>query len=184
MILPLLLWAVALIACTTTPPKPPPAAPPPEPPPQPKEEPEPPPPPEPKGTAPLVGTTWKLHHQYRSEEIAVPPKGTVELLFTEEDGSLLVAEGPESRITGEYSYELLEKESAPLDYEEGTLTVTGVSKPESTGRYHRYEKTLASNLGLAQGYYIRGDHPEESELTIFGGYGREEIILLELRAAQ
>ncbi|MFP4407809.1 MAG: hypothetical protein ACLFPW_04745 [Spirochaetaceae bacterium] len=179
----LILLSSLLFGCATPPQEPEPE--PPSPPPAPAPEPEPEPPaPEPRGTAPLVGTLWELTHQYASEEIASPPRGTVRLRFTEDGEQLLQVEGPVNRMVADYGYAVREKKSGDPNYEEGTLSLSEIARTRRSGPHIRYEDLMVSNLELVQGYYITGERPLESTLTIFGGYGREEIILFELRAVE
>jgi hypothetical protein len=176
----ILLIAVALFVGCATPPEP--AE---EPPPEPaRPEPEPPPEPEPKGTAPLLGTTWELLNQYAAEDIPNPPEGTVRFRFADTGEPVVQVEGPVNRITGGYSYAVKRTKSESPYYEEGSLSLFGLERTRKTGGYIRYEDLMVSNMELVQGYYINGEHPLESRLTIFGGYGREEIILFVLEAVE
>lgn len=179
--LTLLLLSSLLFSCATPPPEPPPE--PPSPLPAPEPEPERP-APEPKGTAPLVGTLWELTHQYASEEIPSPPRGNVRLRFTEDGEQLLQIEGPVNQMVAGYSYAVRKSKSEDPNYEEGTLSLSAIARTRMSGPYIRYEDLMVNNLDLVQGYYISGERPLESRLTIFGGYGREEIILLELVAVE
>jgi heat shock protein HslJ len=60
----------------------------------------------------------------------------------------------------------------------GTLASTKMAGPNLT-----FEQHLHENLALVRGYYITGDTYEESTLVLFGGHGREEIILAEFTPA-
>jgi hypothetical protein len=131
-----------------------------------------------------VGTLWELTHQYASEVIPSPPSGTVRLRFTEDEEQRLRIEGPVNQMVAGYSYAVRESKSEDPNYEEGTLSLSAIARTRRSGPYIRYEDLLVNNLDLVQGYYISGERPLESTLTIFGGYGREEIILLELEAVE
>ena len=176
----LFLSLALLLAGCASPPEPTPE---PLPEPLPEPAPEPPPAPEPTGTAPLVGTVWELYSQYADQDTYNPPAGTVQFLFREAEPTLAV-EGPVNRMSSRYSYRLSSAGSDRDDYEEGSLALSGIARDRATGRYIEYEDLMVQNLALAQGYYISGDRPAESVLTIFGGHGLEEIILFQLRVAE
>ena len=177
-ILPLLLL-LFLSGCATPPPEPVPA---PLPPPDPEPLPEP--EPEPQGTAPLVGTLWQLEGQYGEEEIPSPSAGTVTFFLSPEEGSRLVIEGPTNQMYADFSYRIRESKSDAFDYEEGAILFRELASTRRAGPYLRYETLMQENLALAQGYYISGETPSESRLVIFGGFGREEIILFELSVTE
>ncbi len=164
----------AFAGCESPPPPLPPGPPPSEPPPE--EEPE----PEPVGTAPLVGTVWSLDSQYSAEELREPPAESVSFHLQSGEEGEFTAEGPVNQIRGTYDYGVNGRVSERPDYEEGNLTVVARVRSRATGPYIDYEDLILENLALAQGYYITGERPAESTLVIFGGYGREEIILFEL----
>lgn len=176
-----LILGFLLYGCATPTPEPPPE------PPHPAPEPEPetvPPAPEPKGTAPLVETLWELTHQYASEQLLPPPEGSVRFQFTENEDALLEVAGPVNQILSGYRHTVKESKSEDPNYEEGSLSLGAIVRTRRSGPYIRYEDLMVSNMELVQGYYIAGERPLESRLIIFGGYGREEIILFELTAVE
>lgn len=97
---------------------------------------------------------------------------------------MLQVEGPVNQIMGSYDHAVGESTSGSPDYEEGSLSLFRLARTRKTGPYIRYEDLMLSNMELVQGYYINGERPLESRLTIFGGYGREEIILFVLEAIE
>lgn len=108
----------------------------------------------------------------------------MQFLFTDSEEPALRVEGPVNRITGSFDYTVKESKSDSPDYEEGSLSVSRLARTRKSGPYIRYEDLILTNMELVQGYYINGEHPLESRLTIFGGYGREEIILFVLEAIE
>ena len=111
----------------------------------------------------------------------MPPAGTVRFHFGESEHVLTVT-GPVNELLAPFRYQAMETTMDEPEYEEGSLTVAEIRRERHTGPYITYEELLTENLGLTQGYYIKGAKPLESVLTIFGGHGREEIILFELQA--
>lgn len=163
------LVAVILAGCRTpaeeTPLEPPPAAVRPAPPPPPPQEPEGVPEPEPEPRAPLEGPTWVLEQQYGTSRIPAPPAGTITVTFAEGE---MNGFGGVNRLTGGYTYQ------GP-----GVLSIGPLATTRAAGPFLRYETQFLENMALVRGYYITGDIREESRLTLFGGVGREEIILAE-----
>jgi len=95
----------------------------------------------------------------------------------------IVAQGPQNPINGSYSYRV--DESSPrdsLEFEEGVLTGEEVDRRRAAGSYSELEDVLLENLQLVKGYYISGESPTDSVLTIWGGFRSEEVVLLELAA--
>lgn len=177
-LLALVFISLLFSGCTSPPPDPPPAPRMPAPEPDP---PEPEPEPAPQRTAPLVGTLWELRAQFGSEDVPRPPEGSVQLRFEEVEDRFAMR-GPVNEIVGTYRYEILDSTLDNPNYEEGRIAVANTERTRQAGRYIRYEDIVVRNLGLIQGYYITDTPPSESELTLFGGHGREEIILFELKA--
>ncbi|MFW5694066.1 MAG: hypothetical protein ACOCYB_02780 [Alkalispirochaeta sp.] len=187
--------AGVLAACAGDPeplPDPPPPRPAPAPPEPPPEEPQPEPEPEPLGHAPLVGTRWKLLRVYGDMRRLTPTDRDVWVEFRQgetadagaQSGSgAVVAQGPRSPIHGRYRYRV--DEDSPrnsLEFEEGMLVGEDVVRERGVGSYSELEDALLENLQLLKGYYISGESPEESTLTIWGGFRSEEVVLLELAA--
>lgn len=97
----------------------------------------------------------------------------------------IVAQGPQNPIRGRYSYRV--DETSPrdsLEFEEGVLLGEAVTRERGVGSYSELEDALLENLQLLKGYYISGASPEDSTLTIWGGFRSEEVVLLELAAEQ
>ncbi|MFO8042192.1 MAG: hypothetical protein R6U25_03230 [Alkalispirochaeta sp.] len=167
---------------------------PPAPAPTPEEPPveEPPPEPEPEGHAPLVGTRWEVLRIYGDMRRLTPQNREVWVEFepgeSAEPGApagsgQIVAQGPQNPITGEYRYDV--SEDSPrisLEFEEGSLAGADVVRTRAVGSYSELEDILLENLQLLKGYYISGETPEESTLTIWGGFRSEEVVLMELEA--
>lgn len=163
--------------------------------PPPVEEPpveEPAPEPEPEGHAPLVGTRWEVFRIYGDMRRLTPQDREVWLEFepgesaeagAPEGSGQIVAQGPQNPITGEYRYDV--SEDSPrisLEFEEGSLTGADLIRTRAVGSYSELEDILLENLQLLKGYYISGETPEESTLTIWGGFRSEEVVLMELVA--
>jgi hypothetical protein len=169
-------------------------APPPEPiPPELPAEPLPPPEePAPLGHAPLVETRWELVRLYGDMRRLVPPTrdvwielrpGTTHQPADTSGSGPIHVRGPQNTIDGTYRYRI--NTASPresLTFEEGTLTGESIVRNRRAGSYNEFEDMLLDNLGLLKGYYISGETPEESVLTIWGGYRSEEVVLMELRA--
>jgi len=183
------IFVVAALGCAGDPetfppsPTPPPVAiqpvpaPTPPPPPEPEAEPE----PTPLGHAPLVGTRWSLSRLHGDMRTLTPIDGPVWIEFRP-DGSLFV-QGPENPIAGAFRHR--PDTTSPRDaynFEEGSLSGEGVVRDRRPGSYSEFEDVLLENLQLLKGYYIRGETPDESDLTIWGGYRSEEVVLIELTA--
>jgi hypothetical protein len=170
-------------------------SPPPEPAPPTPTEPaveEEPPEPEPLGHAPLVGTRWKLLRIYGDMRRLTPQEREVWIEFepgeSAEEGAptgagTIHAQGPQNPIDGRYRYSI--DEDSPrisLEFEEGILTGEDVTRDRAAGSFSELEDVLLENLQLLKGYYISGESPEESTLTIWGGFRTEEVVLMELAA--
>lgn len=141
-----------------------------------------PPDPEPLGHAPLVGTRWNLERLYGDMRTLAPVDGPMWIEFRP-DGSVFV-QGPENTIDGEYSYRAdTDSPKEAYNFEEGALTGDEIVRRRTPGRFSEFEDVLLENLQLLKGYYIRGERPDESELTIWGGFRSEEVVLMELTAA-
>ena len=159
--------------------------------------PEPAPPPQPEGHAPLVGTRWTLTRLYGDMRRLVPPSRDVWIEFrppedgeasgnagaaTAGEGAIFV-QGPENTIDGRYLFRVhTDATRTGPEYEEGTLTGSSVVRNRRAGSFSEFEDMLLENLVLLKGYYIEGERPAESVLTIWGGYRSEEVILMELAA--
>jgi hypothetical protein len=144
-------------------------------------EPEPEPEPTPLGHAPLVGTRWNLFRLHGDMRTLTPIDGPVWIEFRS-DGSIYV-QGPENPIEGAYRYR--PDTDSPRDaynFEEGSLSGDEVVRDRRPGSYSEFEDVLLENLQLLKGYYIRGETPDESNLTIWGRYRSEEVVLIELTA--
>jgi len=177
---------MALAACTSPP------EPLPDPPPVPREPPPEEPAPEPLGHAPLVGTRWTLLRVYGDMRRLTPQDRDVWVEFQAGDSAeagaptgsgTFVAQGPQNPINGRFSYRV--DETSPRDsrqFEEGVLTGEEIVRQRATGSYSELEDALLENLQLLKGYYISGESPEDSTLTIWGGFRSEEVVLLELAA--
>jgi hypothetical protein len=148
--------------------------------------------PAPLGHAPLVETRWELVRLYGDMRRLVPPSRDIWIELrpstshdpddTSGSGPIHV-QGPQNTIEGTYAYRI--NTASPresLTFEEGTLTGDSIVRNRRAGSFHEFEDMLLDNLGLLKGYYISGETPEESILTIWGGYRSEEVILMELRA--
>lgn len=183
--------AVVVTSCAGDPeplPVPTPAPPAPSPEQPPLEEPE----PEPLGHAPLVGTRWVLLRIYGDMRRLTPQEREVWVEFTPgesaeagapEGSGTIVAQGPQNPINGRYRYDVSEDSpKISMEYEEGTLTGADVTRNRAVGSYSQLEDILLENLQLLKGYYISGESPEESTLTIWGGFRSEEVVLMELAA--
>jgi hypothetical protein len=156
---------------------------------------EPLPPPEepaPLGHAPLVETRWELVRLYGDMRRLVPPSrdvwielrpSTTHLPADTSGSGPIHVRGPQNTIEGTYHYRIdTASPRESLTFEEGTLTGDSMVRNRRAGSYHEFEDMLLDNLGLLKGYYISGETPEESILTIWGGYLSEEVVLMELRA--
>lgn len=177
----LLLLLFALSGCRSAPeeapPPPPPAMPessvvtapePPEAPPEPQK---------PRPQAPLEGPRWVLESMYGTSRMAVPPAGSVWVEFDPagEEPQFRAFTGIEE-IMGSYS-------AGPRDQ----LVIQSVRFPDAssgTRRFIPFREQLAENIALVKGYYIQGAVYEESRLFLYGGVGREEIILAEFLVAE
>ncbi|MFP4152314.1 MAG: hypothetical protein ACLFSV_05680 [Alkalispirochaeta sp.] len=149
--------------------------------PPPSAEPEPEAEPKPLGHAPLVGTRWSLSRLHGDMRTLTPVDGPVWIEF-HPDGSLFV-QGPENSITGTYRYRPdTNSPKEAYNFEEGSLFGDEVVRERRPGSYSEFEDVLLENLQLLKGYYIRGESPDESDLTIWGGYRSEEVVLIELTA--
>lgn len=181
----LFLITIVLAACTSPPESLP------TPPPEPREPPpeEPAPEPEPLGHAPLVGTRWTLLRVYGDMRRLTPQERDVWVEFQAGDSAeagastgsgAIVAQGPQNPVTGRYSYRV--DETSPRDsieFEEGVLTGEEIVRQRAAGSYSELEDAFLENLQLLKGYYISGESPEDSTLTIWGGFRSEEVVLLE-----
>lgn len=152
-------------------------------PPPPVEEPAPVPPEatptKPLGHAPLVGTTWNLDRLYGDMRALAPVDGPSWIEFAE-DGTVFI-QGPANQMEGSFFY--APDVDSPRDadnFEEGVLEGDGIARDRRPGSFSEFEDVLLENLQLLKGYYIRGETPEESKLTIWGGYRSEEVVLMEL----
>ncbi|TVR68827.1 MAG: hypothetical protein EA427_09725 [Spirochaetaceae bacterium] len=175
---------LAATGCRSTPeeippePSPAPESPPPDepaPPPPPPPD-DPPPPPEPLPQAPLEGPRWILDTLYGTSRIAAPPAGSVWVEFDPagEDPLFRAFTGIE-QLTGTYT-------AGPRDQ----LTIQSVrfeDLAQENRRFALYRQQLLENIGLVKGYYIQGAIREESRLFLYGGVGREEIVLAEFSVA-
>ena len=86
-------------------------------------------------------------------------------------------------MEGRYRYAPdTESPKAAYNFEEGMLTGEEVVRNRRAGSFSEFEDVLLENLDLLKGYYIRGDTHAASDLTIWGGYRSEEVVLLELSA--
>lgn len=154
-------------ACTTPPdayvPEPAPAPSRPDPP-EPQSQPAP--DPEPQPRAPLEGPVWILDSLYGTTRVPAPPPGSVSVTFTPESGFRAYTDL--GTITGAYQVS-----------GKNLLAVQGVVPETREGRFARFQSVLEENLALVKGYYITGEIREESRLTLYGGVGREEIILAQ-----
>ena len=136
---------------------------------------------EPEGHAPLVGTRWSLETLHGDMRTYLPPRGPMWVEFRR-DGTFF-AQGPVNTITGGYTH--TPDASSPrtgYNFEEGRLRGNGIVRNRRAGTFSDFEDVLLENLQLLKGYYIHGETYAESTLTIWGGYGSEEVILLELAA--
>jgi hypothetical protein len=137
--------------------------------------------PEPLGHAPLVGTTWSLDRLYGDMRTLAPVDGPSWIEFSD-DGTVFV-QGPANPMEGLFSY--TPDENSPrdaYDFEEGVLRGSDIVRDRRPGSFSEFEDVLLENLQLLKGYYIRGENPDESTLTIWGGYRSEEVVLMELSA--
>lgn len=149
--------------------------------------------PEPQGHAPLVATRWVLLRIYGDMRRLTPQNREVWVEFepgesaetgAPEGSGTFVVQGPQNPITGHYRYDVSEDSpKISLEYEEGTLTGTDVNRSRAVGSYSQLEDILLENLHLLKGYYISGASPDESTLTIWGGFRSEEVVLMELSSA-
>lgn len=134
-----------------------------------------------EGHAPLVGTTWQLQRLYGDMRTLAPTDRPSWIEF-KEDGTVFV-QGPENPMEGRYRYN--PDEDSPKEaynYEEGVLTGNDIVRDRRPGSFSEFEDVLIENLQLLKGYYIRGETPDSSLLTIWGGYRSEEVVLMELVA--
>lgn len=187
--------ALVLAACAGDPeplPAPPPEAPAPTPQEPEIEEPAPEPEPEPLGHAPLVGTRWTLLRLYGDMRRLTPQKRDVWVEFepgeSAEAGApagsgTIIAQGPENPINGRYRYQADEESPRnSLEFEEGVLVGEDIIRRRAAGSFSELEDVLLENFQLFKGYYISGESPEDSTLTIWGGFRTEEVVLMELAA--
>lgn len=96
-----------------------------------------------------------------------PPEGTLWVQFDSREGLVRGSSGG-SALQGAY-------QKTPSS----GLTITPGRPPSLPERFARYYTQTLENLSLVKGYYIQGDTYYESTLTLYGGVGREEIILAE-----
>lgn len=172
----------------------------PEPAPVPEPPPTPVPPPEPVGHAPLVGTRWTLTRLYgdmrrlepSSRDIWVefrwsPAEGTtggVDLSELSGGEGVLHVQGSQNTMDGRYEFRVnLDSPRESLTFEEGRVAGSSLVHNRRAGSHSELEAMLLENLQILKGYYIEGETPEESRLTIWGGYRSEEVILMELEAS-
>ena len=119
----------------------------------------------PRGQPSLAGPEWQLSWLYGTNRVPQTAATPVYLQFTETE---VFGYTGVNRITGMYS----QQGDEGLRF--GTLASTKMAGPHLA-----FELQFHENLGLVRGYYITGDTYEESTLVLFGGHGREEIILAE-----
>lgn len=142
----------------------------------PEPEPEPVPEPEPIGPAPLEGPVWVLVRQYGEREVRAAPHGSAWLRFDPAERGRVYGHGGTNRFTGGFTFGNVQFVEAP---QEAPIRFGTLASTRAAGPYLRYESLLFENLALVKGYYIQGERYTDSTLTLFGGVGREEIILLE-----
>lgn len=136
---------------------------------------------EPIGHAPLVGTRWNLERLYGDMRTLAPADGPMWIEFRP-DGTVFV-QGPENTITGRFRHAAdTDSPKDAYNFEEGSLVGDEIVRRRTPGRFSEFEDVLLENLQLLKGYYIRGERPDESELTIWGGFRSEEVVLMELTA--
>ena len=169
--------------------------------PVPAPEPEPLPPPEPVGHAPLVGTRWTLTRLYGDMRRLEPSgrdiwlefrwnpgenaaEGGVDLSQVSSGDGELHVQGSQNTMEGNYRFRVnLDSPRESLTFEEGSVEGASLVHNRRAGSNSELEAMLLENLQILKGYYIEGETPEESRLTIWGGYRSEEVILMELEAS-
>ncbi|SIQ95126.1 hypothetical protein SAMN05920897_11939 [Alkalispirochaeta americana] len=96
-----------------------------------------------------------------------PPEGMLWVEFDLQE-RVLRGFGGSADLTGHY------QKNAP-----SRITITPGQPATPPQRFARYYNQTLENLSLVKGYYIQGETYYESTLTLYGGLGREEIILAE-----
>ena len=176
---------IFLIGCAT----PPPPIPQPEPEPiiEPIPEPEPVPEPiieeEPPTPISLEGPKWLLTYLHGTDRVRIPEEEIVWIVFSRENNPEVFGFGGVNQIRGGFHVIGLSVHatSSPL---EGLITFGSLTSTRMAGPYLGYEQVFLFNLGLVQGYFIQGSTIEDGKLTLYGGHGREEIILAEFRSEE
>ncbi|NCN04968.1 MAG: META domain-containing protein [Spirochaetales bacterium] len=182
----LLFLAFLLEGCASSPPpvpEPPPVIelpptlpPPPPPPPEPESEPIPP--------ISLEGYKWTLTYLYGTDRVRVPDDEIVWISFIRDPEGRFFGNGGVNQFFGAYNFggraaSLSPDTPAPL---EGSISLGSIGATKMAGRYLGFENVFFQNLGMVQGYLVRGSTFEDGRLVLFGGYGGEEIILVEFRS--
>lgn len=140
-------------------------------------------PPPPVGHAPLVGPDWIITTAFGDRDVARPAPGEVTLTVVRtHDGDILTLEVAGHQVRVPVRIRVVPEDPSNPVREEGALQPGSAQIELQDGRsYRAYVALLADNIDLAQGYVIVGERPTDSRLTIFGGYGMEEIVLAQFR---
>lgn len=179
----IIIFGVFLMGCATPPP------PIPQPDPEPTIEPIPEPIPEPiieeEPPTPITleGPKWLLTYLHGTDRVRIPEEEIVWIVFSRQTNPEVFGFGGVNQIRGGYNVPglSLQATSSPL---EGLITFGPRTSTRMAGPYLGYEQVFLFNLGLVQGYFIQGSTIEDGKLTLYGGHGREEIILAEFRSEE
>jgi len=182
-----LISGVILLGCASPPPPIPQFEPEPLPLPAPTPVPEPEPEPiieeEPPTPISLEGPKWILTYLHGTDRVRIPEEELVWIIFSRATSPELSGFGGVNQIRGGYHVPglSLNATASPL---EGLMTLGQITSTRMAGRYLGYEQVFLFNLGLVQGYFIQGSTIEDGKLTLYGGHGREEIILAQFRSEE
>lgn len=124
----------------------------------------------------------------------VPPRGQIKLEFLAPEEPVnagdppaaprFVATVPTGQITGTYQHRhRVDSPREAYNFEEGTISAAAIDRARRVGSFSEFEDVLEENMAILKGYYISGETPESSRLTIWGGFRSEEVLLLELTVA-